>query len=529
MCSGGTSLLQSGYLSAVLYGFGALASFAAGFWLVVQNHRSTKRPVDEGQITPDEGCVFLLRDGELAHSNFFGRRQLDGVSNTGEDKQRLHQLIGTWFNEVDTILAPPEQVGDASEVSCDGLLQIIREVAGNEVRIEILSRETSSPGSRDIHSRKSEYEELQMLRNMARFTPFHLWRQSPDGSIVWANRNYLDAARDIFGVQRVETWPIPKLFPDLDEKQHSAGSQLIRLKCNADPKGESGWFDCHRVEVDGDILWTAYRSDEAVRSETRRREFTQTLTKTFSDLAIGLAIFDRSRRMALFNPALTDLTSLPVDFLSTRPSLIAFLDRLRENRVMQEPRDYRAWRKSISDLESGAMDGTYSETWSLPDGQTYRVSGRPHPDGAMALLFEDITAEMALTRRFRAQIEQSQAIIDALDDAVAIFSSSGELAFANAAYRNLWHDQPGESVQGCTIVEATRKWHERTAPTPIWGDFRDFAFQETDRSEWSANASMRDGRSLTCRFVPQKAGSCLVVFRVQAMSQRFEEDLRQAI
>ena len=68
--------------------------------------------------------------------------------------------------------------------------------------------------------------------------------------------------------------------------------------------------------------------------------------------------------------------------------MVNFLDRLRENRVMPEPRDYRTWRNSIAELEAAAQDGTYSETWSLPDGHTYHVTGRPHPDGAVALLFD---------------------------------------------------------------------------------------------------------------------------------------------
>ena len=62
--------------------------------------------------------------------------------------------------------------------------------------------------------------------------------------------------------------------------------------------------------------------------------------------------------------------------------------------MMPEPKDYRSWRQQMSDLEAAAQNGTYEETWALPTGQTYRVTGRPHPDGAVALLFEDISAEV---------------------------------------------------------------------------------------------------------------------------------------
>ena len=108
-------------------------------------------------------------------------------------------------------------------------------------------------------------------------------------------------------------------------------------------------------------------------------------------------MFDAKRGLSLFNPALTDLTALPVDFLSARPTLHAFIDRLREARRMPEPRDWRSWRERITALEAASTEGTYLETWNLPAGQTWRVSGRPHPDGAIALMFEDITAEISLT------------------------------------------------------------------------------------------------------------------------------------
>ncbi|MEK9704965.1 MAG: diguanylate cyclase, partial [Paracoccaceae bacterium] len=52
-----------------------------------------------------------------------------------------------------------------------------------------------------------------------------------------------------------------------------------------------------------------------------------------------------------------------------------------------------------------ATEGTYTEIWNLPSGATFRISGRPHPDGALAFLFEDITAEVSMSRRFTAEFE----------------------------------------------------------------------------------------------------------------------------
>jgi hypothetical protein len=41
-----------------------------------------------------------------------------------------------------------------------------------------------------------------------------------------------------------------------------------------------------------------------------------------------------------------------------------------------------------------------------------RVTGRPHPNGAIAFLFEDISQEVSLTRRFRTDLDLDRGILD---------------------------------------------------------------------------------------------------------------------
>ncbi|NDW60289.1 diguanylate cyclase, partial [Yangia sp. PrR004] len=82
--------------------------------------------------------------------------------------------------------------------------------------------------------------------------------------------------------------------------------------------------------------------------------------------------------------------------------------------------------------------GRYQETWSLPSGSVYSVSGRPHPDGAIAFLFEDITAEITLTRQFRSELELGQSILDHIDDAFAVFGTDGSMVYSNTAYHTMW-------------------------------------------------------------------------------------------
>ena len=454
---------------------------------------------------------------------------LDETETPVSDLNKLQVFLSQTFDDAETLVASANAAGDLSFSSRDGQSQIQRKVAGETVRLKLINIDLGAPQTDDIHTWRAVQSELETLRANTAAAPFLLWRQNPSGEITWVNRAYLDTVRD-FNVGPAElTWPLPTLFPSLQPGVSERDPEPQRLAVHGKGQTEDAWYDCHVAAIGNDVLCTAIPANEAVRAENRRREFTQTLTKTFAELAIGLAIFDRSRRLVLFNPALLDLTNLPTDFLTSRPSLVSFLDRLRENRVMPEPRDYRTWRTAIAELEAAAADGTYSETWSLPDGQTYHVTGRPHPDGAVALLFEDISAEMSLTRRFRAEIEQSQSVIDAMSEAVAVFSAAGQLVLSNSAYNELWQIDPTASLDRIDLADATRHWHALTAPTPIWGDFRDFAQTPHDREEWSATANLLDGRSVFCRFVPQKAGATMVLFQTQSANAAIGHDLKRAI
>ena len=509
--------MVSHLLSVSLYGVGAfLASYAALFAL-------RARCMSSAEPVFDETLNFLVRDHRLVDANSSGRRVLDNIDGPIDPLGKLKAYLSTHFDDAAQIFDQPSQPSDQKFESTDGKISMFVQANDETVRVR-LSAVEGLPKGEDVHTLRALKSELATLRANARAAPFLLWRQNPQGNITWANQAYLDAIATVLGPDRQTEWPLPSLFPNLDTTLMEASRLSLRNLDKSD-----AWFDCHLTQVGHDLLCTAFQADEAVRSENRRREFTQTLTKTFAELPIGLAIFDRSRRLVLFNPALLDLTNLATDFLASRPSMVNFLDRLRESRVMPEPRDYRTWRKSIADLEVAAANGTYSETWSLPDGNTYHVTGRPHPDGAVALLFQDISAEMSLTRGFRADLEQSQSVIDALEDGVAMFSAAGQLTLTNKAYCDMWQASDQSSLAGTDVNDVTRLWHQGSVPTPIWGDFRDFAQRTHDREEWQSTVALRDGRIVSCRFLPQKGGGTLAVFRLIAAEDFKTEGLQKAV
>ena len=162
------------------------------------------------------------------------------------------------------------------------------------------------------------------------------------------------------------------------------------------------------------------------------------------------------------------------EFLSSRPTVDMFLDCLREERLLPEPKNYTSWREQFKALEDAARGGKYCENWSLPDGMTYRVTGKPHIDGAIAFFFEDISAEISLTRQFRSDIETGQSVLDSLSDAIAVFSTNGTLVISNKAYENLWDPSGTDQTQRLDIQHELAVWRNRCAVAPVWSGLRDF-------------------------------------------------------
>ncbi len=374
--------------------------------------------------------------------------------------------------------------------------------------------------------------EVDLLRNATDFSTDVMWQEDSAGQIIWANRNYFDLLSRIDERREAMVWPIDKVFRDHTTPPPETG-HVRRAWVVAPGQEDSLWFDLCVREEGETRFYTASPIDRLVAAESSLRDFVQTLSRTFAHLPIGLAIFDKSRQLVLFNPALVSLSDLPTDWLSSRPDLFSFLDQLRENQRMPEPKDYQAWRASLAEVEQAARDGTYQEMWSLPNGQTFRVMGRPHADGAVAFLFEDITSEVGLTRQFRGELDLFQAIWDDRAEAMAVFSKEGKLVMTNRAYDALWPLPETGNTLPSNVIEATHLWQSDCAPTPLWGEIRDFVGGFSERSAWQEHEISSNQGMLRCRVAPLSGGASLVEFAkettgIPARDNRGAVKMRQA-
>ena len=491
----------------VVSGSVLLAAAALAFlvlWLLSRIEDRSRRDPSLFALRRTE-VVFLFDDEVLVDATPGARQLMSVAKRDGSAWARLSHVLLPRFPTLADEMLRLVDAGSLTLASTDGRSRLEAEWRNGLARLTLIDLERQDRVvSIDKLALAAMEAELFTLRGIIDEVPYLTWKEAGDGTVVWANAAFLDASERFTAGRPVQVWPPHPVFT-----RTATPDRAGRVSVTMPGDRQESWFDLRDIAMPDGLLRVALPADAVVRAERSRAEFVQTLSKTFASLTVGLAIFDRSRKLALFNPALTDLTGLPGEFLILRPGLDTFLDRLREARILPEPKNFGSWRHKLTQLEQEAATGTYAETWTLPDGQVFEVTGRPHPDGAIAFLIEDVSAEMRLTRQFRTELQLNQAVLDTLPEALAVFADDGGLVLANAAYCRMWSVDPRKPVQSATLVTALRDWRA-TFPGADWTQVAEAAGGGSRPMAFAADRAK--GPPLDCRFLPLPGGALLAGF-----------------
>ena len=326
-----------------------------------------------------------------------------------------------------------------------------------------------------------------------------IWKVDETGVMHWANRAFQTRASD-------------------------SGEALTRISAREDLKERQTkrfeipstdglqWFDILWVADGARRIYFAQNVTNAAKTEDMHRKFVNAVGRTFAQLSDGLAIFGADQKLAMYNPALVEMTGLAPDYLTNRPSLVAVLDRLRSNRILPEPRDFAEWRDAFIGADCSGKTKSQSEYWSQPDGVTFRVTGHRHGDDSFAMTFEDVTADISLTRQFRTDIKVGQAVLDALPDAIAVFSEVGTLIMSNASYNRMWGADDNLLLSDRELETELDIWTDHCVHSKIWAELRARVADKGRWHDWSGEAMLLSGRSITCSAQVLMGGIWMVRF-----------------
>ncbi len=489
---------------AAIAGAATASTVVAVAW-ILKNQKQTMTETGQTTTDPDRAVSFLFEGENLHHVSDAAARLYQLMPGRDDWTGLRERLMNRFPNlpEVPGDATPGETTITARDAEDAATISLTRD--GAFTRINMLEEgEQNTVQSERI---KILQREVDNLKRASDTTSHAIWQVDSEGLVTWHNSAYRALYKRLRKTEPDDTTPVFASLPDFEEK-----NERQRVSTQTAGSGQSDWYDVSAVSVGDITVFHAVDVNALVKSEVAQRNFVQTLAKTFAQLSIGLAIFDRNGQLALFNPALIDLTDLPADFLSGRPTLMSFFDRIRENRRMPEPKNYQSWRQQITDVIAAATDGRYQETWTLETGQTYRVNGRPHPDGAIAFLIEDITAEISLTRNFRAELELGQSLMDTFEEALVVFSSTGVLTFCNLAYREMWGADPDNSFADVTIADCVNDWQRLCVDGADWASLNEFVLDFGEKTSWEMSTQLSDGDDLRCIVSRIATGATIVRF-----------------
>ena len=478
----------------------SVASFLV-LWLLSIFKPVRDKAAEASEPVPPVSNTFLLHGERLVdHDVPKMPTHLQDIE-TLQDWTDVRAWLGLRFDDLPQTLKDHPDGETTYSDKIDELSPLNLSITKTDSVTRVLITAETAPSLAEWHCASQSAYMQQGAKGTLDHVTFPIWKTDAAGKVIWRNSalakivNKLGKMPDLIPASRGSNASPRFSVPGLDRKQPS-------------------WFEVDTQKITPDEkLCVATGIDQVVRAETAQRDFVQTLTKTFANLTTGLAVFDKNRQLALFNPALVDLTGISVSFLSARPDVIRFFDELRERQVLPEPKNYANLRTHIREVIAKANEGNYLETWNLPGGITYRVTGRPHPDGAVAFLFEDISAEVLKTRQFRTQIDLSQSVIDGLDEAIVVLAPNDLILLCNTSCSELLKIDPGSSFADMSVQDMLSACRDQFQSDALWSIFESCVADVPAHANCKDRfLNMRNGERLQYRMTVLPGGSRMIGF-----------------
>ena len=348
------------------------------------------------------------------------------------------------------------------------------------------------------------------LERLVASAPHPVWVESREGDRLWTNSAYA-AAVGAPGTGTGTGTGTEDTEPLLDA---NAAAQIARAEHGPVEERVATIVAGERrvLEVcaarQGDMLAALAVDVTAVENAlTVKDRALQSHATTLDRLATAIAIFGPDRRLAFHNAAFETLWNLPAAFLEQAPPEERVLDRLRAERRLPETADFKAWKRD--QLKGYETREGFERWWHLPDGQSLRVIANPGSDGGVTYIYENVTEQLALERRYNALSRTQGETIDNLGEGVASFGPDGLLKLANPAFWALL------GVAAADVGTHVRAIGE-SAPAEVeavWGALSRQVTGLTDhRTGTTGRVERADGRILDHAFTPLPDGSTLATF-----------------
>ncbi len=283
------------------------------------------------------------------------------------------------------------------------------------------------------------------LKDLVDNLPCPVWMRTPQLSLKIVNKKYLEfcggkynevSESGDFEIAGAETRELAQSAQDSNKMR----KKYVHLNQN----GEHRCFEVtetpFHVEQSLDKIATVGMMTDVSSLDNLRRNLKQNQNmhlEILASLGTAIAVFDSSCKLIFCNRAFVRLWELDENWLEEHSAYGAFLDYLREKRLLPEVPDYPHYRNEEHKMFTAIMEPK-EDLLHLPDGRSLRRIRAPHLKGGLIFAFEDITDRLTARREYNALFSVQQEILNNIEEAVLIFGPDGRLQFYNQAYVNMW-------------------------------------------------------------------------------------------
>lgn len=373
----------------------------------------------------------FYKDDVKKIQKYVGMLKDEGVSFDDEfmlkTANKFLRLVGTRINGID------------GNIYCDMIW--FRDVSFETSKISSLEKAKADTGAK-----------LTQLQDMLDNLPFPVWLRNDKLKIINCNRKFAELA----GSTNRET--ILREGGEINSiGGESVSKELAKAACAANrgrkatvnvvKDGERLVMEAYETpfhaEESLDKIFTAGTLIDVSELDELKRNLKlhqNAQLEILGTLGTAFAVFDQNLRLAFHNHSFAQLWQLEESWFEGEPTYAAFLDTIREKRLLPEVPDYVMFKNEEQKKFTQIIE-PQKDMLHLPNGKTLRRLRAAYPMGGLIFAYEDITDRLATTSAYNALLSVQKELLENLFDAVLIFGANGRLNSYNQAYLKLWKAQ----------------------------------------------------------------------------------------
>ncbi|HWA29948.1 MAG TPA: PAS-domain containing protein [Rhizomicrobium sp.] len=298
--------------------------------------------------------------------------------------------------------------------------------------------------------------------------PVPVWVRDRNLSLAWANNAFLAS------VGKASIEDAAKSNAQLVESEREfaesarAGRQVIDVRRMVEFAGEQHPFAfTARALPNGGVAGMAVDMTNAIEPGSARSHQRDMFGEFINRLTLPIAVFNAEQRLIGYNSAYVKLWGMSENWLDSQPYEEEIIDRLRQVGRLPERRDFQAWKRAHLTLFENARNQS-EEIWHLPGGKSLSVQAQPHPNGGIIFLFEDVTEKLRLERTCNALTKVQNAVLNTMQDSVAIFGPDGRLKTYNDNFLKLTGAGRNELAAEPHVTELAKLGDTRLGSGGMW-------------------------------------------------------------